>query len=175
MVEAVAAPEEQQPITESAAPEVPDQVPMKRGIFKLNVLEAYTIEKCDPDVTPCYLLIETVSQRLRTQTTAEGDCTRERTWATEIATVCKFKDEKELRICLIKLPKTTESSDSGHAEVVGHAIIDLDTLSNKEKTERWFSLLEGTWGSEQIGHLRIRTVWKQMDHQNYMDDRIAGP
>ena len=176
MVEAVAS--EEQPVqpnaevTAESAPEeqVPPKIEKKMGTIKMNVLEAYTKEKYDPEVTPCYLLIETVSQRFRTQTTADGDCTRERTWATEIIELAKFADQDEVRICLVKLPNPG-SSDS-HAEVLGNCIIDLDTFTKEKMTQRWFELDQGTYGAERkIGHLRIRTVWKQMPDEPFMHEK----
>ena len=60
-----------------------------------------------------------------------------------------------MRVCLVKVSSQPES----HAEVLGHSDIRLDTFVCQYKTERWFHLLEGTFGTKPIGHLRIRALW----------------
>jgi hypothetical protein len=44
-------------------------------------------------------------------------------------------------------------------EVIGHVIVKLETFTVRPRTERWFTLLRGSEGAENIGHIRVRTLW----------------
>ena len=69
---------------------------------------------------PCFILIETRRQRVRTQTTAEGDSCRQRTWASEVAEInIERTNDSDMRLCLV-------ADANGASDVVGHAVINLD-------------------------------------------------
>ncbi len=59
--------------------------------------------------------------------TAEGDNSRERTWAHEMACLnINHTNQSDMRVCLVKV----SSQPNTHAEVLGHADIKLETFVN---------------------------------------------
>ena len=88
----------------------------KQGTLKVNILEAVIVANHDQDVKPCFALIETLTQRHRTQPSGKSDNSsnlcRERTWANEVAELnIKRKNDIDFRVLVVSVNVADGSVD----------------------------------------------------------------